>query len=161
MPCGLIFLDETFIQLDSRMKIATYNINVVNDRLPILLKWLGEAKPDVVCLQELKAPQDKFPERALLDAGYNAIWHGQKMWNCVAILSKDLPLQEVRNSLPGDEEDLHNRYIEAIVGKMLVCCLYLPNGNPAPGPKFDYKMAWFKRLKNTRNICYRRKYPLC
>lgn len=129
------------------MKIATYNINGINGRLPVLLKWLEEAQPDIVCLQELKAPQDKFPEKALLDAGYNAIWHGQKMWNGVAILAKDLPLQEVRNSLPGDESDTHSRYIEAIVGRMLVCCLYLPNGNPAPGTKFDYKLAWFKRLK--------------
>jgi exodeoxyribonuclease-3 len=129
------------------MKIATYNINGVNGRLPVLLRWLDEARPDVVCLQELKAPQEKFPEQALLDAGYNAVWHGQKSWNGVAILSRGLAMQEVRNTLPGDEEDLHSRYIEAIVDQVLIACLYLPNGNPAPGPKFDYKLSWFERLK--------------
>ncbi|NIJ52806.1 exodeoxyribonuclease III [Dyadobacter arcticus] len=129
------------------MKIATYNINGVNGRLPVLLRWLEEAKPDVVCLQELKAPQEKFPEKALLDAGYNAIWHGQKSWNGVAILGRGVELQEVRNTLPGDDEDLHSRYIEAIVDNVLIGCLYLPNGNPAPGPKFDYKLRWFERLK--------------
>jgi exodeoxyribonuclease-3 len=128
------------------IKIATYNINGINGRLPNLLKWLKESNCDIVCLQELKASHEKFPQEALLEAGYNAVWHGQKMWNGVAILAKGLPLLEVRNSLPGDESDTHSRYIEAIVGKMLICCLYLPNGNPAPGPKFDYKMAWFKRL---------------
>jgi exodeoxyribonuclease-3 len=129
------------------MKIATYNINGINGRLAVLLRWLGEAQPDIVCLQELKAPQDKFPQKALLDAGYNAIWHGQKMWNGVAILSKGMEIQQVRNTLPGDKADDHSRYIEAIIDQMLICCLYLPNGNPAPGPKFDYKLAWFKRLK--------------
>ncbi|WP_026632783.1 exodeoxyribonuclease III, partial [Dyadobacter alkalitolerans] len=94
-----------------------------------------------------KAPQDKFPEKALREAGYNAVWHGQKMWNGVAILAKGKELQEVRNTLPGDGQDDHSRYIEAIVDRMLVCCLYLPNGNPAPGPKFEYKLAWLKRLK--------------
>jgi exodeoxyribonuclease-3 len=128
------------------MKIATYNVNGVNGRLPVLLRWLDEKKPDVVCLQELKAPQEKFPEQAINDAGYQAIWHGEKSWNGVAILSRDLPLQEVRRSLPGDPEDGHSRYIEAIVNGILVGCLYLPNGNPSPGPKFDYKLAWFERL---------------
>ena len=128
------------------MKIATYNINGINGRLAVLLRWLGEAQPDIVCLQELKAPQEKFPQQALLDAGYNAIWHGQKMWNGVAILSKGKKIQQVRNRLPGDKADDHSRYIEAIIDKMLICCLYLPNGNPAPGPKFDYKLAWLKRL---------------
>jgi exodeoxyribonuclease-3 len=128
------------------MKIATYNVNGVNGRLPVLLRWLAESQPDVVCLQELKAPQEKFPEQAILDAGYNAIWHGQKSWNGVAILARNAELQEVRRALPGDEEDLHSRYIEAIVNGMLVACLYLPNGNPAPGPKLEYKMKWFERL---------------
>lgn len=128
------------------MKIATYNVNGVNGRLPVLLRWLEESTPDVVCLQELKAPQEKFPEQAIKDAGYDAIWHGQKSWNGVAILSRKHPLQEVRNALPGDPEDLHSRYIEAIVNGVLVGCLYLPNGNPYPGPKFDYKLNWFKRL---------------
>ena len=129
------------------MKIATYNVNGINGHLTVLLRWLAEAQPDIVCLQELKAQQDNFPQQALLDAGYNAIWHGQKMWNGVAILTKGLEIQQVRNTLPGDDDDNHSRYIEAIVNQMLVCCLYLPNGNPAPGPKFDYKLAWFKRLK--------------
>ncbi len=129
------------------MKIATFNINGINGRLPVLLWWLQEEQPDIVCLQELKAPTDKFPQRQLLSLGYNAVWHGQKMWNGVAILAKDMDLQEVRNTLPGEPADEHSRYIEAIVDRMLVCCLYLPNGNPAPGPKFDYKLAWLKRLK--------------
>jgi exodeoxyribonuclease-3 len=129
------------------MKIATYNVNGVNGRLPVLLRWLEETNPDVVCLQELKAPQEKFPEQAIIDAGYNAIWHGQKQWNGVAILSKaDLEIKEVGRNLPGDPEDVQSRYIEAMVDDILVCCLYLPNGNPAPGPKFDYKLSWFKRL---------------
>lgn len=129
------------------MKIATYNVNGVNGRLPVLLRWLAETQPDVVCLQELKAPQEKFPLEAIEDAGYSAIWHGQKSWNGVAILTRGLEAKEVRRALPGDEEDEHSRYLEAIVGQMVVGCLYLPNGNPAPGPKFDYKLKWFERLK--------------
>lgn len=128
------------------MKIATYNVNGVNGRLPVLLRWLQETQPDIVCLQELKAPQEKFPEQAIIDAGYNAIWHGQKSWNGVAILAKGLEIKETRRGLPGDPEDLHSRYIEAEVGGITVGGLYLPNGNPAPGPKFDYKLAWFERL---------------
>ncbi|GGH21159.1 exodeoxyribonuclease III [Dyadobacter endophyticus] len=129
------------------MRIATFNINGINGRLPVLVRWLDEQQPDVVCLQELKAPTDKFPQRELSKLGYNAVWHGQKMWNGVAILTRGIEIQEVRNSLPGDLADDHSRYIEAIVDRMLICCLYLPNGNPAPGPKFDYKLAWLKRLK--------------
>jgi exodeoxyribonuclease-3 len=128
------------------MKIATYNVNGVNGRLPVLLRWLKEAAPDVVCLQELKAPQEKFPEGAVREAGYHAIWHGQKSWNGVAILSRHEQPEELRRVLPGDSEDSHSRYIEATVGGLVVGCLYLPNGNPAPGPKFDYKLSWFKRL---------------
>lgn len=128
------------------MKIATYNVNGVNGRLPVLLRWLNETQPDVVCLQELKAPQDKFPEQAIKEAGYNAIWHGQKSWNGVAILARGLDIQELRRGLPGDPDDEHSRYIEAMVGGIVVGCLYLPNGNPAPGPKFDYKLNWFERL---------------
>jgi exodeoxyribonuclease-3 len=128
------------------MKIATYNVNGVNGRLPVLLRWLADSKPDIVCLQELKAPQEKFPEQAILDAGYHAIWHGQKSWNGVAILSRHEVPKEIRRVLPGDPEDEHSRYIEASVGNLIIGCLYLPNGNPAPGPKLDYKLKWFERL---------------
>ena len=128
------------------MKIATYNVNAINGRLAVLLQWLNESKPDVVCLQELKAPQEKFPLEAINNAGYEAIWHGQKSWNGVAILSKIGKPQELRRVLPGDPEDVHSRYIEATVNDIIIGCLYLPNGNPAPGPKFDYKLKWFGRL---------------
>ncbi|HEY1164260.1 MAG TPA: exodeoxyribonuclease III [Chitinophaga sp.] len=128
------------------MRIATYNINGVNGHLPVLLRWLKETTPDVACLQELKAPQEKFPEQAIRDAGYDAIWHGQKSWNGVAILSRVGKPQEICRALPGDPEDLHSRYIEALVNGIQIGCLYLPNGNPAPGPKFDYKLGWFERL---------------
>lgn len=128
------------------MKIATYNVNGVNGRLPVLLQWLHETAPDVVCLQELKAPQEKFPEKDLQDAGYQAIWHGQKSWNGVAILARNGEPQEIRRGLPGDPDDSHSRYIEAVVNEVVIGCLYLPNGNPAPGPKFDYKLKWFERL---------------
>jgi exodeoxyribonuclease-3 len=128
------------------VKIATFNINGINGRLPVLLRWLGESRPDAVCLQELKAPQDKFPEAAIRDAGYFAVWHGQKAWNGVAILARGQTPVETRRRLPGDKEDLHSRYIEAAVNGIIVACLYLPNGNPAPGPKFDYKLRWFGRL---------------
>ena len=128
------------------MKIATYNVNSVNARLPNLLRWLNEFTPDVVCLQELKSPQDRFPEAAIRDAGYGVIWHGQKSWNGVAILSKNSQPQELRRVLPGDPEDVHSRYIEALVSGVTIGCLYLPNGNPAPGPKFEYKLRWLNRL---------------
>ncbi len=128
------------------MKIATYNVNGVNGRLQVLLKWLKEASPDIVCLQELKSPNEKFPVAAIEKAGYNAIWHGQKSWNGVAILTRHLEIQEVTRILPGDPMDMHSRYVEVLVKGMVIACLYLPNGNPAPGIKFDYKLKWFKRL---------------
>lgn len=128
------------------MKIATYNVNGINGRLPVLLRWLQQAAPDVVCLQELKAPQEKFPQQAIEDAGYNAIWHGQKSWNGVAILARNTQPAERRRVLPGDPNDEHSRYIEAMVNDIVIGCLYLPNGNPVPGPKFDYKLRWFERL---------------
>ena len=128
------------------MKIATYNVNGVNGRLPVLLRWLETSKPDVACLQELKAPNEKFPLKAIEEAGYHAIWHGQKSWNGVAILARDESPVEITRILPGEEEDEHSRYIEAMVRGIHICCLYLPNGNPAPGPKFDYKLRWFDRL---------------
>ncbi len=128
------------------MKIATYNVNGVNGRLPVLTRWLTETTPDVVCLQELKAPQEKFPEQAILDAGYHAIWHGQKSWNGVAILSREPGIAENRRGLPEDPDDTQSRYIEAVIRGVTIGCLYLPNGNPAPGPKYDYKMRWFEQF---------------
>ena len=121
-------------------------MNGVNGRLPVLLQWLAETQPDVVCLQELKAPQDRFPQKAVNDAGYGAIWHGQMSWNGVAILAKGCDPIETRRGLPGGPDDFQSRYIEAAVDGVLIGGLYLPNGNPRPGPKFDYKMAWFDRL---------------
>ena len=128
------------------MKIATYNTNGINGRLEILLRWLEEERPDVVCLQELKAPDNKFPSRQIEKAGYGAIWHGQRSWNGVAILTRDQEPLLTRKGLPGDPEDVQSRYIEAAVDGVLIGCLYLPNGNPYPGPKFEYKLAWFRRL---------------
>jgi exodeoxyribonuclease-3 len=128
------------------MKIATYNVNGVNGRLPVLLRWLSEEQPDIVVLQELKAQQDNFPETAIRDLGYDAIWHGQKSWNGVAMLSRVGAIHETRRELPDDPDLAQSRYIEAAVNGILVAGLYLPNGNPRPGPKFDYKLAWFERL---------------
>ncbi|CDP52835.1 Exodeoxyribonuclease III [Devosia sp. DBB001] len=128
------------------MKVATFNINNVNRRLPNLLAWLDAARPDVVCLQELKASQAEFPVAAINEAGYGAIWKGQKTWNGVAILARGADPIQTRNELPGDPEDKQARYIEAAVNGVLITSLYLPNGNPQPGPKFDYKLAWFERL---------------
>ena len=127
------------------MKLATFNINGVNKRLSHLLAWLAAARPDVVCLQELKAEDAAFPAQAIRDAGYRAVWRGQRSWNGVAILSRAEPVL-TRDRLPGDPADMQARYIEAAVQGVLVGCLYLPNGNPYPGPKFAYKLAWFDRL---------------
>lgn len=142
------------------MKIATYNVNGINGRLPVLLRWLKKARPDVVCLQELKAPQERFPREAIEKAGYGAIWQGQKSWNGVAILARGQEPQETRRGLPGDADDLHSRYIEAAVNGILVGCLYLPNGNPWPGPKFDYKLAWFRRLQTHARRLLKLKQPV-
>ena len=128
------------------MRIATFNVNGINGRLPVLLRWLAEALPDVVCLQELKAASERFPEAAIREAGYGAIWHGQKSWNGVAILARDAEPIETCRGLLGDPDDTHCRYIEAAVNGVLIGCLYLPNGDPAPGAKFDYKLRWFGRL---------------
>jgi exodeoxyribonuclease-3 len=128
------------------VKIATFNVNGINGRLPRLLEWLEKSAPDVACLQELKTSDDKFPAAALEKAGYGAIWHGQKSWNGVAILARGCDPVETRRGLPGGDADTHSRYLEAAVGGVLIGCLYLPNGNPQPGPKFDYKLAWFERL---------------
>ena len=128
------------------MKIATFNVNGINGRLQLLLRWLAQAQPDVVCLQELKAPNEKFPQSAIEKAGYGAIWHGQKSWNGVAILARNAQPLETRRGLPDDSGDNHSRYIEAAIDGILFGCLYMPNGNPAPGVKFDYKLQWFERL---------------
>ncbi|HVK08444.1 MAG TPA: exodeoxyribonuclease III, partial [Gemmataceae bacterium] len=128
------------------VKIATFNVNSVNARLPVLLRWLADARPDVACLQELKAAQEKFPADALKEAGYHAIWHGQKAWNGVAVLARAAEPAETGRGLPGDPDDVQSRYVEAEVGGVRVASLYLPNGNPAPGPKFDYKLRWLERL---------------
>jgi exodeoxyribonuclease-3 len=132
--------------VDQSVRLATYNVNGVNGRLPNLLAWLEETSPDVVCLQELKAPADKFPAAAIRAAGYGAIWHGQKSWNGVAILARGGDPVETHRGLSGDPDDMHSRYIEAATHGLTVGCIYLPNGNPAPGPKFDYKLRWFERL---------------
>jgi exodeoxyribonuclease-3 len=129
------------------VKIATFNINNVNKRLSNLLEWLANAEPDVVCLQELKATDTQFPRTAIADAGYGAIWRGESAWNGVAILARGADPVETRNALPGDDADRQARYIEAAVNGVIVACLYAPNGNPQPGPKFDYKLRWMARLQ--------------
>jgi exodeoxyribonuclease III len=128
------------------MKIATFNVNGIGARLARLVEWLERESPDVACLQELKAPDAKFPALAIEQAGYGAIWHGQVSWNGVAILAKGETPREIRRGLPGDPDDTHSRYIEADVRGLTIASLYLPNGNPQPGPKFDYKLKWFERL---------------
>jgi exodeoxyribonuclease-3 len=128
------------------LKIATYNVNGIKSRLPHLLQWLEREAPDIACLQELKSVSEGFPLLDIRAAGYEAIWHGQKSWNGVAILARGAKPEERRRVLPGDPKDEHSRYIEADVHGIVVGCLYLPNGNPQPGPKFDYKLAWFERL---------------
>jgi exodeoxyribonuclease-3 len=129
------------------VKIATFNINNINRRLPNLLHWLKTTKPNVVCLQELKAAEKEFPEASIARAGYRAVWRGQKTWNGVAILSRGVEPIVIRTALPGDPDDTQSRYLEAAVDGVLIGCIYLPNGNPQPGPKFDHKLAWFKRLQ--------------
>jgi len=129
------------------MKVATFNINNINRRLPNLLRWLQRAKPDIVALQELKSTDDDFPRSAIDGAGYGAVWHGQKSWNGVAILARKADPVLIRTELPGNASDRQARYIEAAIRGIIVTSLYLPNGNPQPGPKFDYKLDWFRRLK--------------
>jgi exodeoxyribonuclease-3 len=141
------------------MKVATFNVNGIKTRLPNLLAWLAREQPDVACLQELKALDDSFPQRELREAGYHALWKGQRSWNGVAILSRSEPV-EVRRELPGDPADDQARYIEAAVQGIVVGCLYLPNGNPQPGPKFDYKLAWFERLIAHAKTLVKSKHPV-
>ena len=128
------------------MRIATFNVNGINGRLPVLLRWLSETSPDMVRVQELEAPDAKFPRREIEAAGYGAIWHGQPRWNGVAMLAKGIDPIETRRCLPGDETDGHSSHIEAAVRGVLIAKLYMPNGNPAPGRKYDYKLAWFDRF---------------
>src|SRR3954470_19865434 len=128
------------------MKIATFNINNINKRLENLLDWLRAARPDVACLQELKSTDFDFPIAALRRAGYEAVWRGQKSWNGVAILARGMEPVLTRSELPGDPKDDQSRYFEAAVNGILIGCLYAPNGNPQPGPKFAYKLAWLERL---------------
>ena len=128
------------------MKIATYNVNGVNGRLPRLIEWLAETRPDVVCLQEIKTGDATFPARAIQDAGYAAIWHGQRAHHGVAILARGASLRELRRGLPGDDSDRESRYLEGETRGIIIASVYLPNGNPQPGPRFDYKLAWFERL---------------
>jgi exodeoxyribonuclease-3 len=133
---------------DLPMKVATFNINNINRRLPNLLRWLQQAKPDIVALQELKSTDDDFPQSAIEKAGYGAVWRGQRTWNGVAILARNADPVLIRTELPGDSSDKEARYIEAAVKGIIVTSIYLPNGNPQPGPKFDYKLDWFRRLKS-------------
>ena len=128
------------------VKIATYNVNGVNGRLPRLLEWLAETSPDIVCLQEIKTSDTNCPLQAIEEAGYGSIWHGQRAHHGVAILAKGEKPVEIRRGLPGDADDKQSRYLEALVKGLVVASIYLPNGNPQPGPKFDYKLAWFERL---------------
>ena len=129
------------------MRVATFNINNINRRLPNLLAWLKQAKPDIVALQELKATDDDFPQAAIAEAGYGAVWRGQKTWNGVAILARNADPVLIRTALPGNGKDDQARYIEAAIKGVIVTSLYLPNGNPQPGPKFDYKLDWFRKLR--------------
>ncbi|HMA07008.1 MAG TPA: exodeoxyribonuclease III [Ramlibacter sp.] len=142
------------------MKIATYNVNGIKTRLPNLLQWLEREQPDVACLQELKALDSAFPRERLLEAGYHSLWKGQRSWNGVAILARGIEPVEIRRELPGDRSDDQSRYLEAAVDGVVVVCLYLPNGNPQPGPKFDYKLAWFERLIAHAAELYRSGHPV-
>lgn len=136
------------------MKIASFNVNGVNGRLARLLEWLDESKPDVACLQELKSPDQRFPAAAIREAGYGALVHGQQSWNGVAILARGKEPIETGRGLPGDPDDSQSRYLEAVVDGVIVGCLYLPNGNPQPGPKFDYKLRWFEQLATHARTLY-------
>ena len=144
------------------MKIASFNINGIKARLPALLDWLQSAEPDVVLVQEIKSMDENFPREPIEDLGYTVETHGQKGFNGVAILSK-LPLQDIKRGLPGDPDDEQARWIEAtVIGDktaVRLCCLYLPNGNPAPGPKYDYKLAWMKRLKDRAEVLLKAEEP--
>jgi exodeoxyribonuclease-3 len=143
---AIVALGSSVLRYVHTMKIATFNINDIKRRLSNLLEWLEASEADVVCLQELKTTDASFPEAAIRDVGYGAVWRGQKTWNGVAILARERKPILVRDQLPGDPTDTQSRYIEAAANGVLIACIYLPNGNPQPGPKFDYKLAWFERL---------------
>jgi exodeoxyribonuclease-3 len=143
-----------------KLRIATYNVNGIRSRLPHLLEWLAREQPDIACLQELKAIDEDFPIQEIHDAGYGALWHGQRSWNGVAILARGNDPVESRRGLPGDRSDVQSRYLEAAAHGVLVGCLYLPNGNPQPGPKFDYKLAWFDRLHKHARMLWDSKHPV-
>lgn len=149
-----------YLRCTPAMKIASYNINGVNGRLQQLLDWLSEARPDVVCLQELKAEHARFPRAALEKAGYGAAWKGQRAQAGVAILARDAEPIITRRELPGDGSDTQSRYIEAAVGGVLIACLYAPNGNPQPGPRFDYKLRWMERLHAHAEELFRTGLPV-
>ena len=142
------------------MRIATFNINGVRNRIQILTSWLEQTKPDIVCLQELKCTTAQFPKVAVENAGYGALLHGQKSWNGVAILARDSQPLEVRRGLPNDPAPEHSRYLEAAVNGTLVGCLYLPNCNPQPGPKFDYKLAWFEEFSKHAKSLIKSGHPV-
>jgi exodeoxyribonuclease-3 len=142
------------------LKLATFNINNVVKRLSCLLEWLNKESPDIVCLQELKAPDRGFPLRAIEEAGYGARWVGERSWNGVAILAKDMTPIEIRRRLPGDPSDVQSRYVEAAAHGVIVGCLYAPNGNPQPGPKFAYKLAWMERLLAHAQMLYETGHPV-
>ena len=143
-----------------RIKVATFNINGIRSRLPHLLAWLAKEKPDIVCLQELKAVDAAFPIDALHAAGYGAVWQGQSAWNGVAVLARGVDPVESRRALPGNAADAQARYLEVVVHGLVVACLYLPNGNPLPGPKFDYKLEWFDRLLRHAATLYASEHPV-
>jgi exodeoxyribonuclease III len=142
------------------LKLATFNVNGVRTRLPHLLAWLKKEKPDIACLQELKALDEGFPKAEIEAAGYGALWKGQRSWNGVAILARDGEPVESRRVLPGDRSDDQSRYLEAAVHGIVVACIYLPNGNPQPGPKFDYKLKWFERLNKHAKALYASGHPV-
>ncbi|MEG3190893.1 exodeoxyribonuclease III [Lysobacter sp. D1-1-M9] len=142
------------------LKLATFNINGIRSRLPALLEWLDKESPDIVCLQELKAADEAFPIAEIRDAGYGAIWQGQRSWNGVAVLARGMDPIESRRGLPGGDGDTQSRYLEAAAHGVIVGCLYLPNGNPQPGPKFDYKLAWFERLIEHAAALHQSGYPV-
>jgi len=150
----------TALRDDVPMKIATFNVNGIKARLPNLLEWLEREQPDVACLQELKALDQAFPHAALREVGYQGLWRGQRSWNGVAILGRGVEPVEIRRELPGNSLDDHSRYLEAAVDGIVVVCLYLPNGNPQPGPRFDYKLAWFERLIQHAAVLFKSGHPV-